>query len=461
MTLHVAVVGAGAAGMSAASRVKRLLRDRVEVVVFEKGGWVSFALCGTPYYVGCRVRRLEELTYYSLEEFTRKRGIRINLYTEVVDVEADARRIRYRSRGGEEGVYEYDYLVLATGARPRVPRDWLGYENVFTLHSLDEADRIRSFLVANSVKRVAVIGGGYTGVEVAENLRGLGKEVVLVHSRGHVLNKVLDEEIAGIVEEKAREHGVELVLGKRVEALEGQGGRARRAVLVGGDAVEADAFIAALGIEPNTVLAEKAGLRMGETGAIWTDERMRTSNEYIYAVGDAVETRDALTGGRVWWPFAPAGNKQGYVAGTNIAGGNAVFPGVVRSSALGAFGLYIASTGLREEDAPRYGFKPVSAYLKARTRSHYFGGGPEIHLKVVADEETGRLIGAQAVSEDPSAFWRVNIVSALIWGKATVWDLFSYDQSYWPGANPVWDPLIVAARLLLRSFRGQEWKTLS
>jgi len=461
LVLRVAVVGAGAAGMSAASRVKRLLRDRAEVVVFEKNGWVSFALCGTPYYIGCRVRRLEELTYYPVEEFTRKRGIRINLYTEVVEIEPGERRLRYRAADGSTGVYEYDYLVLATGAKPRVPREWLVFENVFTLHSLEEADRIRSYIVSNNVRRVAVIGAGYTGLEVAENIRELGREVVVVHSREHVLNKVLDPDMASIVEEKAREKGVELVLGKRAEAIEGDEGRARRVVLRGGDVVEADAFIAAPGIEPNVSLASRAGLRIGETGAIWTDERMRTSDEHIYAVGDAVETRDVITGGRVWWPFAPAGNKQGYVAGTNIAGGDAVFPGVVRSSALGAFGLYIASTGLREEDAARYGFRPVAAYLRARTRSHYFGGGPEIHLKVVADEETGRLIGAQAVSEDSSAFWRANMVAALIWGKATVWDLFSLDQSYWPGANPVWDPLTVAARLLLRRFRGRKWVTLS
>jgi len=191
MVLRVAVIGAGAAGMSAASRVKRLLRDRVEVVVFEKGGWVSFALCGTPYYVGCRVRRLEELTYYPLEEFTKKRGIRINLYTEVIDIEPRERRLRYRSRDGGEGVYEYDFLVIATGARPRVPRSWLGYENVFTLHSLDEADRIRGYVVANSVRRIVVIGAGYTGVEVAENIRGLGREVERTGSNANFVDTTL------------------------------------------------------------------------------------------------------------------------------------------------------------------------------------------------------------------------------------------------------------------------------
>jgi NADPH-dependent 2,4-dienoyl-CoA reductase/sulfur reductase-like enzyme len=461
MVLRVAVVGAGAAGMSAASRVKRLLRDKAEVVVFEKSGWVSFALCGTPYYLGCRVKRLEELLYYSPEEFTKKRGIKINLYTEVVDVEADARRIRYRSRSGEEGVYEYDYLVLATGAKPRIPRDWLMYRNVFALHSLDDADAIRKYVVDNNVKRVAVIGGGYTGIEAADNIAELGREVVLIHSRDHLANKVLDSEMAETVEEKAKSKGVELVLGKRAVSIEGDGGVARRVVLEGGDSVEADAFIVSPGIVPDTALAEKAGLRIGETGAIWTDERMRTSNEYIYAVGDAVETRDIITGGRVWWPFAPAANKQGYVAGTNIAGGDAVFPGVLRSSAFGAFGLYVAATGLREGEASKYGFKPVAATLTARTRAHYFGGGPEIKLKVIADEDTGRLLGAQAVSEDVSAFWRVSVVAALIWGHGTVWDLFSYDISYWPGANPVWDPIVVAARLLLRHFAKKPWKTLN
>jgi NADPH-dependent 2,4-dienoyl-CoA reductase/sulfur reductase-like enzyme len=450
--IRVAVVGGGAAGMAAASRVKRLLGDRAEVVVFERGGWVSFALCGTPYYIGCEVKRLDDLVHYPLSEFVEKRGIDVRLFTEVVDVEADARRLSYRRRGGEEGVYEYDYLVLATGAVPKVPGPWrelLGYENFFVLRSLDDADRIRGYLVRDAVKTVAVIGAGYIGYEVSEAIRKLGRRAVVVEMMPNVLPAVLDPDMA---EEAARpllENGVELRLGVAVEKFEVESGRVRRAVLSDGSAVEADAFIVAIGVAPNRSLAEKAGLRIGSTGAVWTNERMQTSRPEIYAVGDVAETRDLVTGKPVWIPLAPAANKMGFVAGTNIAGGDAVFPGVVRTSVTEAFGTVVAATGLNTKQAEKEGFRPVAVRLSARTRAAYIPGGGSIVLKVIADEETGRLLGAQAVG-DETAFWRINVVAALLMKAGTVWDLFNTDLGYMPKVAPVWDPLVIAARLLMR-----------
>ncbi len=450
--LRVAVVGGGPAGMAAASRVKRLLGDRAEVVVFEKGRWVSFALCGTPYYIGCTVKTLDELVYYPLEEFIEKRGIDVRIRTEVTDVEADARRLRFRRPDGGEGVYEYDYLVLATGARPKVPGPWrelLGYENFFTLRSLDDAERIRRYLVRDDVRRVVIVGAGYIGFEVAENVRALGREAVVVELANQVLPVMLDEDMAAPAAEVLEANGVALRLGVGVQRFEVEGGRVRRAVLADGSAVEGDAFIIGVGVAPEVGLAERAGLRIGETGAVWVDERMRTSRPEVYAAGDVAETVDLVTGRRTWVPLAPAANKMGFVAGTNIAGGDAVFPGVVRTSVTEAFGLVVAATGLREKDAEKAGFKPVAARLEARTKAHYMGGGSKILLKVVADAETGRLLGAQAVG-DETAFWRVNVVAALLQSKATVWDLFSLDLGYMPKVAPVWDPLIVAARLLMR-----------
>ena len=450
--LRVAVVGGGPGGMAAASRVKRLLGDRAEVVVFERGGWVSFALCGTPYYIGCTVKTLDDLVHYPLEEFTEKRGIDVRLYTEVVDVEADARRLRFRRRGGGEGVYEYDYLVLATGARPKVPGPWrefLGYENFFTLRSLDDAARIRSYILREDVRRVAVVGAGYIGYEVSENIRGLAREVTVIELANQVLPAVLDEDMAGEAARPLEEHGVNLVLGKGVSRFEAEGSRVRRAVLSDGSSVEADAFIIGVGVAPETSLAQRMGLKLGETGAVWTDERMRTSREEVYAVGDVAETRDLVTGGRAWVPLAPAANKMGFVAGTNIAGGEAVFPGIVRTSVTAAFGTVVAATGLSEKAARKHGFNTVSARLEAHTKARYVGGGSRIILKVVADAETGRLLGAQAVG-DETAFWRVNVVAALLMKQATIWDLFSADLGYMPLVSPVWDPLVVAARLLMR-----------
>ena len=450
--VRVAVVGGGPAGMAAASRVKRLLGDRAEVVVFEKGRWVSFALCGTPYYIGCSVKTLDDLVYYPLEEFIEKRGIDVRINTEVVSVEADARRLRFRRQGGEEGVYEYDYLVLASGARPKVPRPWrefLGYENFFTLRSLDDAERIRRYLVRDDVRRVVIVGAGYIGFEMAENVRALGREAVIVELSNQVLPVMLDEDMAAPAAEVLERNGVSLRLGAGVERFEAEGGRVRRAVLTNGSSVEADAFIIGVGVAPETGLAEQAGLRIGETGAVWTDEHMRTSREEVYAVGDVAETVDLVTGRRVWIPLAPTANKMGFVAGTNIAGGEAVFPGIVRTSVTEAFGLVVAAAGLNEKTASKMGYNVVTAKLEARTKAHYMGGGSKIALKVVADADTGRLLGAQALG-DETAFWRVNVVAALLYKKATVWDLFSVDLGYMPKVAPVWDPLVVAARLLMR-----------
>ncbi|MET1102259.1 MAG: FAD-dependent oxidoreductase [Pyrodictiaceae archaeon] len=451
MVLRVAVVGAGAAGMSAASRVKRLLGDRAEVVVFDKGRWVSFALCGTPYYIGFVVKELEDLVYYPITEFTEKRKIRIRLGAEVTRIDAGDRRLYYRSKGGLES-YEYDYLVLATGAEPKIPKAWaeyMGYENMFTLHSLDEADEIRKYMASSSIKRVVIVGAGYIGYEVADNLRLLGKRVTMVEALDRVLPAMLDKDIAEEARRPLENNGVELRLESPVKSFEAEGNKVRRVILENGEAIEADAFIVAVGIKPSVRLAEDIGLRIGETGAIWVNERMQTSKEEIYAVGDAVETTDLVTGRRIWLPLAPAANKMGFVAGTNIAGGYAVFPGVVRTSVTGAFGTIVAATGLREEEAAKYGFNPVAAKLEAGTKAHYIRGGRRIVLKVVADKDTGRLLGAQAVG-DETAFWRINVIAALLAKKATVWDLFNTDIGYMPLVAPAWDPLIIAARLLMR-----------
>jgi len=453
MVVRVAIIGGGAAGMSAASRAKALLGERAEVTVFEKGRWVSFALCGTPYYVGFKVKFVEDLLHYTLTEFTEKRGIKVKLGAEVAEIDPASRRLRFRSTEGE-GVYEYDYLVIATGAAPKIPEEWrqfLEYENVFTLHSLDDAEKIRSYLVQSAVKHVVLVGGGYISFELSENVRALGKSVTMVEMYGYPLHKAFDEDMKDLIISTLERGGVNLKLGSAVKTFEAEGGKVRRAVLENGEAIEGDAFIFAPGIRPEVSLAKAAGIRIGETGAIWTDDHLRTNFGEIYAIGDAAETVDLVTGKRVWMPLAPAANKMGYVAGTNIAGGDMVFPGVVKTNVTAAFGTFFAGTGLTERDAAREGFKPVSAKLESRTKASYIdGGGGRVALKVVADSETGRLLGAQAVG-DESAFWRVNVVAALLMKKATVWDLFYTDIGYMPLTNTAWDPLIIAARLLMRS----------
>jgi len=456
--LRVVVVGGGAAGMSAASRVKRLKPD-AEVVVLERTRWVSFALCGIPYYIGCIVKHLDDLTAYPLEVFIKERGIDVRIKHEVLDVDASGKRLSVRDlEGGREYEIEYDYLVLATGARSRAPEIWpelRELENAFYVTHLDGAYVIRDYLVKlKSGSRIAIVGSGYVGIEMVEAAIEQGLKPVLIEAAPRLMPRVLDEEYSKILESYLAGKGVEILKGSPVKDLKYSNGRLKAIELESGE-VEVDAAIFGVGVRPNTELAEKAGVKLGETGAVWTDEYMRTSDESIYSAGDNTQTTHLVTGKPTWFPFAQAANKMGFVAGTNIALGNAMkFPGVTGTSTLKVFDLVIAKTGLSLAEAQREGFNAVEVSISGGTKAHYMPGRKKIHLKVVADADTGRLLGATSMGESETAFWRVNVVASLLHKKATVEDLLFTDLGYAPPLAPVWDPLIIAARQLLRKVKA-------
>lgn len=451
---RLVVIGGGAAGMAAASRAKRLNKS-LDVVVFERTGWVSFALCGIPYHVGCIVKRLDDLLYYPPEEFIKKRGIDLRLYTEVTGVDLDSKTVYYRNlKTGEEGKIEFDYLLLATGARSKAPKIWPEIneaENVFYIKHLDSAREIRDYaLKLKTGSRAVVVGAGYVGLELADTLSGLGLKVTVVEALDHVAPRTLDPDLAEQVEEELKTNGVEVYTGTPVKEFKISNGKATAIVTDKGE-IEGDLFIVGVGIEPNVDLAKEMGLRIGETGAIWTEEHMRTSVDYVYAVGDAVEHKDLVTGRMVWRPFAPIANKQGYVAGSNIAGREAIFPGSVGTSTFKTFNMVVARTGLSKAEAEKLGYNAIEAKLNARTKAHYMPGSAPLTLKVVADADRGKLLGAQAVGMSETVLWRINVIASLLTTGGTVWDLFASDIGYAPPLAPVWDALIVAARLLMRT----------
>ena len=450
---RIVIIGAGAAGMSAASRAKRL-KPSNEVIVLESSRWVSFALCGIPYYVEGQVKELDDLLYYPPEEFTQ-RGIDLRLGKEVIDVDPDSKTLTYRDvKTGQVDKITWDKLVIATGARSKAPKMWPEIReasNVFYIVHLDSGEEIRSY--ARSLgpgKRAVVVGAGYVGLEMADVLAKLGLKVTVVEALGQVAPRVLDPELAQVVEDAMKSHGVEVVTGAPVERFEIKDGKAV-AIVTGKGRIEGDMFVIGAGIEPNSELAKRMGLKLGASGAVVVDERTRTSNPDVYAAGDVAEHRDLVTGQMVWRPFAQIANKMGYVTGSNLGGVDAVFEGSVGTSAFKVFGVVVARTGLSKAEAEKFGFKPIEASLTAGTRAHYIPGGSKIQLKVVADEKTGRLLGAQAVGYDDTAFWRVNVVASLLTTKGTVWDLFTADYGYQPLLSPVWDPLVIAARLLMRT----------
>lgn len=443
----VVVVGGGAAGMSAASRVKRL-KPEYRVVVFEQTRYVSFALCGIPFRIKGVVKGLDELVHYPLEVFVKERGIDIRLETRVEEIDPDARTLVAVSRRTKERVrMEWDSLILATGAVPKAAEflDELP-EGVFYVSHLEDAERIREY--ALKVDKVVVAGAGYLGLEMADAIASLGKRVVVVEMADRVLPRSLDRDVARTLQDRMRERGVALMLNTSVTGVLSSGGRLRGVELSNGK-LEADMLILAMGVKPNVELAKSMGLKLGETGAVWADGFMRTSAEGVYSAGDNTETVHAVTGKRTWFPFAVTANKMGFVAGTNAAGGSAFFPGVVGTTAMEVFGTVVASTGLTTEAARSEGFDVVSVTVTAPGLPRYMPDGRQVTLKVVADRLTGRLLGAQALG-DITAFWRVNTIAALVRKGGSVWDLFYLDLGYAPPLDAVWDPIVIAGRLLMR-----------
>ncbi|WP_456394634.1 CoA-disulfide reductase [Thermococcus sp.] len=443
MAEKVVIIGGGAAGMSAASRVKKL-KPEWDVKVFEATEWVSHAPCGVPYVVE-GISPMEKLMHYPPEFFIKKRGIDLHLNAEVVEVGQGY--VRVRESDGEH-TYEWDYLLFANGASPQVPAiEGCSLEGIFTADLPPDAAAIREYMERNGVRNVVVIGTGYIAVEMAEAFAAQGKEVTLIGRSERVLRKTFDREITDIVEETMRQH-LNLRLEELTLEFEGNG-RVEKVITDAGE-YRADLVIIATGIKPNTELARQLGVRIGETGAIWTNERMQTSVENVYAAGDVAETRHLITGRRVWVPLAPPGNKMGYVAGSNIAGKEIHFPGVLGTSITKFMNLEIGKTGLTEAEAVKEGYDVKTAFIKARTRPHYYPGAREIWLKGIADKETGRLLGLQAVGAE--ILPRIDTFAVALQAGFTVRDLFFADLAYAPPFAPVWDPLVVLARVLRLKF---------
>ncbi|AFK22701.1 putative Coenzyme A disulfide reductase [Pyrococcus sp. ST04] len=425
--------------MSAASRVKRL-KPEWDVKVFEATEWVSHAPCGIPYVVE-GISPTEKLMHYPPEVFIKKRGIDLHLNAEVIEVDQGYVRVR---EGGEERSYEWDYLVFANGASPKIPPvEGIELKGVFTADLPPDAVAIKEYMEKNEVRDVVIVGGGYIGVEMAEAFAVQGKNVTVIERGDRILKRSFDKEVTDILEERMKQH-VNLRLQEIIMRIEGKD-RVEKVVTDAGE-YKADLVVLATGIKPNTELARQLGVRIGETGAIWTNEKMQTSVENVYAAGDVAETRHVITGRRVWMPLAPAGNKMGYVAGSNIAGKEITFPGVLGTSVTKFMDIEIGKTGLTEREAIREGYDVRTAFIKASTRPHYYPGAKPIWLKGVVDNETNKLLGVQVVGSE--ILPRIDTAAAMLMAGFTTKDAFFTDLAYAPPFAPVWDPLVVLARVL-------------
>jgi CoA-dependent NAD(P)H sulfur oxidoreductase len=429
--MALVVVGGVAAGLSAAARARRL-DPRLEIVVLEKGPAVSYGACGLPYLVEGRVQQPEDLIVYTPEYFRKERNIAVRTGARVVSVAHARREVVLES--GER--VRYERLVLATGARcDTLGIAGAGQPHVFTLHTLEDAVRLRRFMAEKQPRRAVVIGAGYVGVEAADTLRRNGLGVTVLERSPNALLRD-DAQLTLDVRRVLEAHGVELRCGIRVDAIE----PARVA------GVACDLVVLAGGFKPNVELAVDAGIELGRSGAVRTSDRMETNLASVYAAGDCAEVTHRVTGSPTYMPLGTTANKTGRVAGANAAGGRERFAGIVGTAIVGIFGTGFATTGFSEEQARAQGFSPVAARIEGLSRPRYFGG-VNTTVGLVADRATRRLLGGTVIGEEGAA-GRIDTIAAALQAHMTVDDFEQLDLAYSPPFAPVWDPLLIAAQQL-------------
>ena len=429
--MSLVVIGGVAAGLSAAARARRL-DPRLEILVLEKGPFISYGACGLPYLVEGRVREPGQLVVYTPEYFRKERHIEVRTGALVTAVSHPRREVALES--GER--IRYDRLVIASGARCDTSSiAGTAQPHVFTLHTLEDAGRMRRFLLERRPRHAVVVGAGYIGVEAADALRRNGLRVTVLERSPNVLLRG-DPHLTEAVRKQLEMHGVELRCGVEVRAIEPGS--------VAG--VACDLVVVCGGFRPNVQIAADAGVEIGRTGAIRADERMETSLRGVYAAGDCAETTHLVTGRPAWIPLGTTANKMGRVAGANAAGARERFPGIAGTAIVGIFGAGFATTGLSLAHARAESFVPVAARIEAYDRPRYFQGR-KTTVELVADRATRRLLGGSVIGEEGAA-GRINVIATALQARLRVDDFEQLDLAYSPPFAPVWDPLLIAAQQL-------------
>jgi NADPH-dependent 2,4-dienoyl-CoA reductase/sulfur reductase-like enzyme len=442
MSDRLVVIGGDAAGMSAAMQVRRRQPDR-EIVVVEKGRWTSYSACGIPYLVGGSVGDLDDLVARSPETFRDSHDIDVRLGHEARGIDLDAREVEAWDAAGERTVrIGFDALHVATGARPVRP-DLPGIDRpmVHGVQTLDDAARLEAEVRDRDGHAVVVVGGGYIGLEMAEAFVLRGLDVTLVEAAPQLMPS-LDADVAAPLVGALEDLGIDVRLETPLEAVEdGE-------VVAGGERIPADVVVLGLGVVPNADLAAEAGLAVGVKGAVRVDRRQRTSSGGVWAAGDCCESHHLVAGVPVHIALGTVANKQGRVAGINIAGGYATFPGALGTAVTRVCSIEIGRTGLSLGECARYGFTAVEASVEGATRAGYLPERKRITVKALAEVGTGRMLGAQIVGEEGTAK-RIDVLATAIQAGMTADEVVELDLGYAPPFGPVWDPVHLVARGLL------------
>ncbi|WP_197059813.1 FAD-dependent oxidoreductase [Prescottella defluvii] len=452
--VKVVIVGGVAGGMSAATRMRRL-DESAEIIVFERGAHVSFANCGLPYYAGGVIEDRDELLLQTPESLGARFRLDVRVRSEVAAIDADARTVTVRNlESGDTYVESYDELVLSTGASPIVP-PLPGVERALILRDVEDVDRLVSQM--SSARSAVIVGAGFIGVELAENLRHRNLDVTVVELADQVLAP-LDPEMAAPVADRMRENGVRLELGTQLTSI----GRAT-AELADGRTVPADVVIMAIGVRPENALAKMVGADLGERGGVVVDDQMRTSVPHIFAVGDAVEKRDAVGGGVAMIPLANPANRQGRLVADVIAGRPVRAKSSTGTAVVGVFGLIVTATGWNEKRLRAAGRPYQAIHTHPQSHAGYYPGAQQMAIKLLVDPETDAILGAQAVGGE-GVDKRIDIIATAMAGGLTASDLADLELAYAPQFGSAKDPVnmlgYIADNLRTDSTRTVQWHEL-
>ncbi|MFI8577622.1 CoA-disulfide reductase [Rossellomorea aquimaris] len=441
MKKKIVIVGGVSGGATAAARLRRLSEED-EIVLVEKGEYISFANCGLPYYIGEVITNREALLVQTVEGMSKKFNLDIRNLSEVVEIHRDRKTVSIKKvKTGEVYEESYDKLILSPGARPIVPplEGLSDAENVFTLRNVPDTDRIKGWVDEKKPQEAVIIGGGFIGLEMAENLRHRGVHVTVVELGNQVMAPI-DYEMASIVHRELHSAGVDLYLNDGVKAFKDEG---RTIVLQSGKELTSDLTILSIGVRPENELAVKAGLTLGDRGGIVVNQHLQTVDPDIYAIGDAIEVKDYVQGTPAMIPLAWPANRQGRLAADHINGKDAEYKGSLGTSVAKVFDLTVAATGNNEKVLKRLGTTYEAVHIHPNSNASYYPGGSQLSLKLLFQPETGEVFGAQAVGYK-GVEKRIDVIATAIKGKLKVWDLADLELAYAPPYSSAKDPVNMA-----------------
>lgn len=436
--MKVVIIGGVAGGATAAARLRRL-DESAEIILFERGEYISFANCGLPYYIGGEIKEKSALTVQTPESFRARLNVDVRTRQTVTAVDRKNKSVTVRRENGEEYSETYDKLLITPGAAPvRPPLKGTDKENVFTLRNIPDTYRMDEYITARKPKTAAVVGGGFIGLEMAENLTRRGIAVTVIEAAPQIA-AVLDEDTACDLQNYLTKQGVRIRTNAKIESTDETG---------------CDMTLLSVGVRPESELAAACGLETGLRGAIKTDDHMRTSDPDIYAAGDVVQIRNFVTGGEGYIPLAGPANKQARIAADNIAGGNSVYRGTQGTSVLKAFGMTAAATGLNERAAKAAGIPYDKVFLYSANHASYYPGAQFMNLKVLFHKESGKILGAQAVGFDGTDK-RIDVLATAIRAGMTAGDLCGLELAYAPPFSSAKDPVNMAGYVIENLLSGK------